>query len=123
VTGEVIILGELLQKTLYRASAKILESSAIIEDEDEYEDDDDDEVQVYGTDGQMKDMGEGKYVVVKTRRAFEVSGVANGKRKMGEDPEGGEPAEKRVCTLHDKVLQCKKSDDGMFNNQLFIHTL
>lgn len=111
MAGAVVTLRELLKKTLYRASAKILESSAIVEDEDE--DEEDDEMQLYGTDGQMKDMGGGKFVVVKTQRRFEVSGLTNGKRKIEEDLRFGERAEKRVCNSSHKIVECEKPDRGM----------
>jgi hypothetical protein len=81
-------------KTLHRASAKILETSAVDECGKDEDDDDDDEVLVYGTDGQMKNMGGGKFIVVKTPKQFEVSRLFTGKPKIEED-HFGDRAEKR----------------------------
>ncbi len=82
-------------KTLHRASAKILETS-VVDERGEDEDDDDDEVQVYGTDGQMKNMGGGKFIVVKTPKQSEASRSVNGKPKIEED-DFGDRAEQRIC--------------------------
>ena len=109
-----------MKKTLYRASAKILESSTIAEDED-YDEEDEEEVQVFGTDGQMKDMGGGKFVVVETQKRFEVSGVVNGKRKTEEVATFGERAGKSVCTSSDKSDESQKSSEGMFVTRPFVY--
>jgi hypothetical protein len=111
VTGTVISLRELLKKTLHRASAKIPESSAV----DEYGkdgDDDDDEVQVYGTDGQMKNMGGGRFIVVKTPKHFEASRFSPEKPDKMEDCVG-DSTETRICNFVTKGGERKESDKGM----------
>ena len=107
-TGDVITLRELLKKTLYRASAKMLESSVpasprplltpnAIESEDEEDEDDDDEaVQVFGTDGQMKDRGGGKFVVVKGKKQVKSSRFDAAKRKLQDDQDLVDHAEKKL---------------------------
>lgn len=109
ITGDVVTLRELLRKTLERASAKMLESSVPPsprplltpnstegEEDEEYEDDED-EVRVFGTDGQMKDMGGGRFVVIKCEKQVQVSGFVTAKRKLQEDQDFGTRAEKKVC--------------------------
>lgn len=78
---------------------------------------------MFGTDGQMKDMGGGKFVVVKTQKCFEVAGVVSGKRKMEEDATFGECAEKRVCTSSDTVPEYQDSSEGMFVTRSFTYIL
>jgi len=78
---------------------------------------------VFGTDGQMKDMGGGKFVVVNTQKRFEVAGVVGGNRKMEEDATFGERVENKVCTSSDKVPEYQKSSEGMFVTRSFIETL
>jgi hypothetical protein len=111
VTGTVISLRELLKKTLHRASAKILESSAVVECGKD-EDDDDDEVQVYGTDGQMKNMGGGRFIVVKTPKHFEASRFSTGKPNIVEDC-FGDSDEKRISNFVTEGGERKESDKGM----------
>lgn len=102
--------------TLYRASSKILESSALVKVEDG--DDDDDDVEILGTDGRMKDMGGGKFVVVKSRKAYEAPLQA--KRKLEEGSDLVERAGKRVCTSLDEGADLLKTDRGMFVSHLLI---
>jgi hypothetical protein len=111
VTSKVVSLRELLERTLYRASSKILEPSTIVEDMDD--DEEDEEVQVFGTDGQMKDMGGGKFIVVKAQKYSKVSGVVIEKLTREEDGTLSVCAEKRVCTQSDKGPECRKYREGM----------
>jgi hypothetical protein len=105
VTGEVISLRELLKKTLYRDSAKMLESfvppstpsnliSVVTGGEED--DEDDDGVRVFGTDGQMKDMGGGRFIVIQSQKQVQASGSVPAKRKL--QKAFGERAEKKVCS-------------------------
>jgi hypothetical protein len=124
VTGTVISLRELLKKTLHRASAKILETSAVDECGKD-EDDDDDEVQVYGTDGQMKNMGGGRFIVVKTPKHFEASRFVTEKLKIEEDL-FGDRAEKGICNFVNNDGEQEESDKGMIltiSSSAFEHSL
>lgn len=103
MTGQVISVQELLKQTLYRTSAKILESSATGEvpvkvkaEAEAAEDDEDGYVEITGTDGQMKDMGGGKFVVVANSMDYELSDGAIGNCKGGEDGSAGERTEKEI---------------------------
>jgi hypothetical protein len=99
VTGQIISVQELLKQTLYRASAKILESSATAEVPVEVkaaENDGDGCAEITGIDGQMKDMGGGKFVVVANSIDNELSDGAIGNCKGGEDGSAGERAEKEI---------------------------
>jgi hypothetical protein len=97
-----------LKKTLYRASPKILGSSmaeeeAVVDTEDDY-------VPVTGTDGHMKDMGGGKFVVVENSMDVELSGV-NKKLKAIGDEVISPHAEKRVCTAEDSRNVAKEATE------------
>ena len=92
MTGQIISVQELLKQTLYRASAKILESSATAEVPVEVkaaENDGDGCAEITGIDGQMKDMGGGKFVVVANSIDNELSDGAIGNCKGGEDGSAG----------------------------------
>ena len=74
--------------------------------------DDDDEVQLYGTDGQMKNMGGGRFIVVKTPKHFEATRFSNGKPNIVEDC-FGDSDEKRICNFVTKGGEREESDKGM----------
>jgi hypothetical protein len=86
-----------LKKTLYRASAKTLVSSAMLEEEgiEDDEDDDDGYIPITGTDGDMKDMGGGKLVVVASSMDFELSGG----NRFSAIVDGRDVAEKAIETV------------------------
>jgi hypothetical protein len=91
-----------------------LESPALAEDDD---------IEVLGTDGLMKDMGAGKFVVVKKLREYEALGVLQAKRKLEEDSDLTEPAGKRVCATTYKEHDCQKPVQGMFVAHFFTFIL
>jgi hypothetical protein len=112
VTGQVISVQELLKQTLYRASANILESSARVEIKakaEAAEDDEDGHVEIIDTDGQMKDICGGKFVVVANSLEYELWDGANGERKRDEDGIAAKHSEKRSSNAVDEHKEVEKA--------------